>query len=275
MSRLKGHVGVVTGAARGLGRAIAVAFAREGADLLLIDIGRDLEHCPYPLGSREQLEKTAEKCLAFGSEVEVAIADVRSQEEVSEAITKALARFGQIDSLVNNAGIAGPAGRIAHELSYDEWSLVIDVNLNGAWRCSRAVLPSMMKRRTGCIINIASVAGLIAFRHYSNYVTAKHGLVGLTRALALDYAPWRIRVNALCPGMIRDDPALDGQMLAAVAEIQGISLEDSEDIFKQNHAMHALIEARDVAMSCVWLASDEGYRVTGAIIPIDAGMTAK
>jgi NAD(P)-dependent dehydrogenase (short-subunit alcohol dehydrogenase family) len=265
----------ITGAARGVGRATAAAFARGGADLLLTDLGRAIEEVPYPLGTAEQLEETARRCRELGARVLIASADVRRQEEIDAAVARARRELGELDALVNNAGLVGPAGAPAHELSETAWETVLDVDLSGPFRCARAVLPGMMSRRSGSIINVASTAGLVAFPFFANYVAAKHGLIGLTRALALDYAAYGIRVNAVCPTSIEDEPELDSAMLAGVAGMLGVEREDYEALTMPHHPLGALIRAGDVAATITWLASDGAAGMTGAVVPVDGGFTAR
>jgi NAD(P)-dependent dehydrogenase (short-subunit alcohol dehydrogenase family) len=152
---------------------------------------------------------------------------------------------------------------------------MIDVDLNGPWRCARAVLPDMLARRGGAIVNVASTAGLVAFPFFANYVAAKHGLIGLTRALALDYAPHAIRVNAVCPTSIRDEPELDSAMLAGVASMLEVDREDYEALSLPHHPLGSLVSAGDVASAIVWLCSAGAASVTGAVIPVDGGFTAR
>ncbi|MFG2521036.1 SDR family oxidoreductase [Streptomyces sp. NPDC048527] len=273
--RLSGKTAVITGAARGLGRACATSFAKEGADLVLIDITQDLPGVPYPLGSISQLEYTAELCRDLGVSVQVQQADVRSMQEVEAAVGVAVERFGGIDVLVNNAGIAAPSGKAAHEIDEAEWQLMIDVDLSGAWRTIRAVGGLMAERRSGSIINIASTAGLVGYRHFAGYVAAKHGLVGLTKAAALDYAPRKVRVNALCPGSVRDDSQVEGRMLSEIARSLDVPVSEHEETFVQAQPMNALIEPDDIAAAAVWLASDESRQVTGSVLAVDGGFTAR
>jgi NAD(P)-dependent dehydrogenase (short-subunit alcohol dehydrogenase family) len=139
---------------------------------------------------------------------------------------QALHRFGSVQVLVNGAGIAAPSGKAVHEITEDEWHLMIDIDLSGAWRMIRALAPSMLEARDGSIVNIASTAGQVGYRHFAGYVAAKHGLVGLTKAAALDYAPYQVRVNALCPGSVRDDPIVEGRMLAEIARSLNVVVDE-------------------------------------------------
>ncbi|CAL9282685.1 SDR family oxidoreductase [Streptomyces sp. SudanB52_2052] len=273
--RLTGKTAIVTGAARGLGRACALTFAAEGADLLLLDIAQDLDGVPYPLGTTGQLEHTADLCRQAGAATVTAAVDVRDARQCARAVDQALDRFGRVDVLVNNAGIASPSGKVAHDISEREWSLMIDVDLSGAWRMMKAVAPAMVQRRSGSIINVSSTAGTVGYRHFASYVAAKHGLIGLTRAAALDYAPVQVRVNALCPGSVRDDPVLEGRMLAEIARSLEVSVDDHERIFVRDQPMNALIEPSDIANAALWLATDESRQVTGSVLTVDGGFTSR
>jgi len=270
-----GSTAFITGAGRGVGRATAVAFAAEGYQLVLTDICREIPECPYPLATREQLEETAGRCRAQGADVITSAVDVRKSAEIEVAVAEGEASLGPIDVLINNAGLVGPSGVPAHELDEAAWSVVLEVDLGGVWRCARAVLPGMVSRRTGTIVNVSSTAGLVAFPHFANYIAAKHGVIGLTRALALDYAPYGIRVNAVCPTSVRDDPDLDSAMLAGVAEMLGVEAEDYEMLSLPHHPLGALVEAEDVAAAAVWLASPAAGHITGTALPVDAGFTAR
>lgn len=252
----------------------ACAFAREGADLVLLDVASDLSGVPYPLGSASQLEHTAALCREVGAAVLVAEADVRHSAEVEAAVRTSLDRFGRLDVLVNNAGIAAPSGRPVHEIEEPEWQLMLDVDLSGAWRMIRAVGGHMVRQKSGSIVNIASTAGLVGYRHFAGYVAAKHGLVGLTKAAALDYAPHKVRVNAVCPGSVRDDDQAEGRMLAEIARSLDVPVAEHEEIFVRSQPMNALMEPEDIASAALWLATDESRRVTGSVMTVDGGFTA-
>ncbi|WP_330301229.1 mycofactocin-coupled SDR family oxidoreductase [Streptomyces sp. NBC_00503] len=273
--RLTGKTAVVTGAARGLGRSCAVRFAAEGADLVLVDVAGDVAGVPYPLGSRSQLEHTAQLCRAYGVHVHTAAADVRDPDAVGAVADQALDRFGTIDVLLNNAGIAAPSGKAVHEIAEDEWELMVGTDLTGAWRMMKAVVPAMVEQRSGSVINVASTAGLVGYRHFAGYVAAKHGLIGLTKAAALDYAPFRVRVNALCPGSVRDDPLHEGRMLAEIARSLDVDVAEHEEIFVQSQPMNALIEPQDIAGAALWLAGDDSRQVTGTTLTVDGGFSAR
>ncbi|UXI66213.1 SDR family oxidoreductase [Tahibacter amnicola] len=273
--RLKGKVAVVTGAGRGLGRECAVAFAREGADLVLIDVSGDIAGVPYPLSTPSQLACTEAACREHGASVLSEFADVRRLDEIERVVDKAMARFGRIDILLNNAGIAAPSGKVVHDISEEEWNLMVDVDLNGAWRMLKAVGKIMTSQRAGSIVNIASTAGTVGYRHFSGYVAAKHGVVGLTKAAALDYGPVKVRVNAICPGSVRDADHVEGRMLSEIARSLDVDVAEHESVFVQSQPMNELIEPADIADAAIWLGSDAARRVTGSVVTVDAGFTAR
>ena len=195
-----------------------MALARAGSDLVLVDIGADLPGVGYPMGTAGQLEATAAACHQQGAATEVVVGELRSARTCENAAQRARDRFRRIDTLVNCAGLAGPSGKPVHEVSHDDWALVLGINLTAAWQLIREVAPTMVEQRSGSVINIASTAGVVGYRHFAGYVASKHGLVGLTKAAALDLAPFGVRVNALSPSSIRNDLELDGRMLSAIAD---------------------------------------------------------
>jgi NAD(P)-dependent dehydrogenase (short-subunit alcohol dehydrogenase family) len=273
--RLDGKVTMITGAARGQGRSHAVNFAEEGADLVLLDIGHDLEGCRVPLGTPEQLERTAERCRELGARVTTALCDVRDAEAVEAVVAEGVVALGRIDVLINNAGVSSPTG-LSNELSPEGWRLVMGINLDGPFYVGRAVARHMIERGgQGCIINISSSAGIKAMYGNVAYVASKHGVIGLTRSMAIDLAPHGIRVNTVLPGSVRDDPALESRMLVEVARDWDVPEDEYEEVFAAYHLLPVLMEARDISRTCVWLASDDGVRITGSVISADAGFVTK
>jgi NAD(P)-dependent dehydrogenase (short-subunit alcohol dehydrogenase family) len=273
--RLSHKVAFITGAARGIGRATALAFAKEGADLILLDVPGELLGVPYSLGSSSQLDYTATICREAGANVLTYQADVRNLVALQHIVKLALERFSKIDILLNNAGIACPSGKVIHEITETEWQLMLDIDLNGVWRMIKLVGKHMVEQGYGSIINIASTAGIVGYRNFSAYVAAKHGVIGLTKAAALDYAPRKVRVNAICPGSVRDTEEMEGCMLAEIARSLDIDVDKHESLFVQSHPMNELVEPEDIANAALWLATDESSRTTGSVITIDAGFSAK
>lgn len=263
MGNLEGRVAVVTGAARGQGRAHAEALAAAGADVVVADLAGDLPPIPYSLGTLAELEETAHRVSRLGRRALAVRCDVRSARDVEALVRAARAEFGGIDVLVNNAGVC--AFGAAWELTEEEWAVMLDVNLTGVWRTCRAAVPHMMERGWGRIINIASVAGLKGMAWLSHYAAARHGVIGFTRSLALELAPYGVTANCICPGSV-DSPMLDG-----LAPLTGLPSDQARQSFAARHRIPGLIAPQAVASLCVWLAGDEARYVTGAAIPVDAG----
>ena len=197
---LLGKVAMVTGAARGQGRAHATTLARHGADVIAVDIAAQIDTVPYPLGTEEELAETAKAVEELDRRVLTVQADVRSQTQLDHAVRRGLAEFGQIDILVANAGIYGITP--FWEITDAEWDNMIATNLSGVWRSAKAVAPHMIERGSGSIIMTSSVNGLEPGANYAHYVSAKHGVLGLMRTVALELAPKGIRCNAICPGSV-------------------------------------------------------------------------
>jgi NAD(P)-dependent dehydrogenase (short-subunit alcohol dehydrogenase family) len=250
-------------------------FAAEGADLVLLDIGADIPGVPYPLGSASQLALTERLCRERGAVVLPVQADIRDEAAVGKAVATAVERFGRLDAVVNAAGIVGPSGRPVHETTAAQWQVVLDVNLSGAWHVTSAAGRIMAGQRFGSIVNVASTAGLVGYRHFCGYVASKHGLVGLTKAAALDLAPLKVRVNALCPGSIRDSEQLEGVMLSEIARALDVPADEHEETFLAAQPMNALVEPEDVAAAALWLADDESRHVTGSTLVVDGGFTVR
>lgn len=243
MVRLQDKTAIVTGGARGIGQAIAASLAREGCDILVGDV--------------RSAQDTIETITGLGRKAVEVRVDVSKSREVNEMVNKALAEFGSIDILVNNAGISPLKGAV--EMTDEEWHKMIDTNLSSAFYCCRAVLPSMIKRQSGRIINNASIAGAaFAFPQGSHYAAAKAGMVGFTRSLAKEVAQYGITVNAVGPGVIETELSRAGTGLATCARYI---------------PMGRLGLPEDVAPVVVFLASDEARWITGQIIFVDGGTT--
>jgi NAD(P)-dependent dehydrogenase (short-subunit alcohol dehydrogenase family) len=272
---LDNRVVIVSGAARGIGRATATRLARDGAVLALTDIAEQIPDIPYPLGTIEQLEHTVELCRAEGTEAIGIAADIRSMKSVESIITDTVERFGRIDGVVNNAGVVAPAGYLVHELAEQAWDVVLDINLSGTWRMMRCAAAVMSRQRHGSIVNIASTAGQVGYRGFAAYAASKHGVIGLTRTAALDLGPSGVRVNAVCPGSVRDDPALEGRMLEAIGDALSLSSAEHEAVLIQNQPDNSLVEAGNVAESVQWLLSDASRHITGASLTVDGGYTCQ
>lgn len=196
----------MTGAARGQGRAHALTLARHGADIIAVDIASQIDSAPYGLSTPDNLAQTASDIEALDRRVLGVQADVRSQDQLDAAVSRGLAEFGQIDILIANAGIWAMAP--FWEITETQWADMIGTNLSGVWRSAKAVAPHMIERKTGAIVMTSSVNGLEPGMNYAHYVTAKHGVIGLMRNVALELAPHGIRCNAISPGAI-DTGAID------------------------------------------------------------------
>jgi (+)-trans-carveol dehydrogenase len=268
---LAGKAAIVTGAARGQGRAIALALAEAGADVAICDVGAAaMPSVGYPLGGA--LDTVAREIEGYGVKALAMACDVRDQAQIDAFVGAALAGFGRIDILVNNAGIL-TGHKPAHELDDAMWTTMIDVNLTGAWRMARAVLPPMIARgEGGRIVNIASVAGHVGTPGFAHYCASKHGLMGLTRSMAGELAPHKITVNALCPGLVDTD--MVSHATAEFARDQGLSMEEAYDLQLTPHLIKEKISSEQSAAAVMYLVSEAARVVTGSALMIDAGWSA-
>lgn len=275
MGHLDGSVALVTGAARGQGRAHALALAREGADVLLVDICHDLDGIPYPLATPDDLARTADEVKAIGVRCETAHADVRSRKAIDAAVAQGIESFGGIDILVANAGVW--AMTPIREISSDLWDLILGVNVTGTWNTVRACLDHFAGRKRGAIVITGSCQSIEAADFNTHYTTAKHALIGLMRSVALEMGPHNVRCNAVIPG------AIDTQMnnwqgaLDTFAGRPGGTQEDRQRA-GENFALlpgAGMLPPEVMADAVTFLVSPAARWITGAILPIDAGHLLK
>jgi NAD(P)-dependent dehydrogenase (short-subunit alcohol dehydrogenase family) len=262
-----GKTALITGGARNIGFAIAKELAQRGASVALADITHDLPTIPYPLSTRQTLEKAVEDLGSFGTKALGLVCDVRNEVQVHTAVNRVVDEWGSIDILVNNAGVISLYA-IA-ELSQEAWDVVVDVCLKGTYLCSKYALPHMITRHYGKIINIASIAGLRGLGLSTHYCAAKHGLLGFTKALAMEVASHNIHVNAVCPGTV-ESISLEGIAAQAGLEVQPYGHFSQGHLFQDRR-----IAPEDIACAVRWLASEESRCMTGTVLSVDAGWLAR
>jgi SDR family mycofactocin-dependent oxidoreductase len=272
--RVEGKVAFVTGAARGQGRSHAVSLAREGADIIAIDIAAQIDTVPFPMAGPDDLKETVRQVEALDRRIVALQADVRDFDAVKQAVEAGVAELGRLDIVVANAAIA-TFGQ-ADQISEDEWRDVIDVDLTGVWHTTKAAVPHIRAGgRGGSIILISSAIALGAGRNVVTYAAAKHGVIGLMRTLALELGRESIRVNSLHPGNCNTDMLHNESLYALYAPDIPEHERTLEAIMPRLLASNALptpwVEPADVSNAVLFLASDDGRFVTGVTLPIDAG----
>jgi NAD(P)-dependent dehydrogenase (short-subunit alcohol dehydrogenase family) len=255
--RLGGKRAVVTGAGRGIGRAIALAYAKEGA--AVVCSGRH----------KEPLDEVAGIIADGGGRAEVVCADVTKDDEVEELARQALSQLGGVDVLVNNAGVYAPGA--FGDQSLDDWQRVLDVNVLGVVRVTRAFLPAMLEAGSGRVVNIASTAGKYGSLYQSPYNASKHAVVGLTRCLALETAGKGVTVNALCPGFVRTGMIGEDAYEVFAREI-GCAPEEVEARLLGRVPIGRFIEPEEVAEAAVYVASDPAGAMTGHAVTLSGGL---
>ena len=249
MHRLEGKAAFVTGSASGIGRAIAILFAREGALVTVADCNEE--------GGAE----TAELIGKAGGRARFIRTDVTSEDNVRESIEETVNGSGRLDVLVNDAGIVHMAGAIDTKL--EDWERVLNVNLRGMFFCCKHGIPQLIKSGGGAIVNIASIGSLVSVPAHAAYNASKGGVVALSRQMAVDYGPSNVRINCICP-TATDTPLIrkagaGNRALRAIAE---------------SHPLRRIAQPEDIAYAALFLASDEARCITGAVLPVDAGWTA-
>jgi NAD(P)-dependent dehydrogenase (short-subunit alcohol dehydrogenase family) len=263
---------LVTGAARGLGKDIALGFARAGARVAVNDLSSPdtVPALAYSSSGHDELEATVAEIEGTGAEAVAVPADVRSEDEVERMVAATVERFGRLDVLVNNAGVY--SGAPLTEMTEEQWDAVIDVDLKGPFLCSKHAARHMVARGGGGrLLTISSTSALVGIPDQVNYQSAKHGLVGQVRTLALELAPHGVTVNTICP-TVTASPLLDFLMGAGKAYWQDVArLCGASTVFPGLD----YLEPRDVTHAALWLASDAARYVTGIALPVDGGFTCK
>jgi NAD(P)-dependent dehydrogenase (short-subunit alcohol dehydrogenase family) len=253
---LKEKVAVITGGGKGLGRVIALGCAREGADVVLAS------------RSLEALEGTRAEVESLGRQALVVPTDIRHEDSVRNLAEQALAHYGRIDILVNNTGITGPTAPL-WKITPAEWEETFAVNVTGAYLCCRAFLPSMIERRSGCILFISSMTGKRPLFGRSPYAAGKLALVGLARTLAWETGSYGIRVNVISPGPIEGERV--ERVIRNQAHAEGVSEDEARRRFTSNSPLGRMVSPGDIADAVVFLASDRAASITGEDLNVSAG----
>jgi SDR family mycofactocin-dependent oxidoreductase len=268
---LHGKVALVTGAARGQGRSHAITLAQAGADIIAADICAPVATAPYPMSGREDLDAVVAEVEKLDRRALPVECDIRSSAQLDAAVAAGLAEFGRIDILVANAGIWA-LGRL-WELTDEQWQEMLDINLTGAWRSVKAVVPTMISSGGGSIVLTSSVNGFEAGGGMTHYVAAKHGVLGLMRNAALELGQYNIRCNAVCPGIVdtqmNDWPGCYDMM----AGHPGGTPEDRQYAAYNWSALagRGLLRPSTVSKAVLWLVGDDSADVTGVALPVDGG----
>ncbi len=250
MKKLENKVAIITGAGSGIGKATALLFAKEGAKVVVSDI------------NEEHGNNVVEEIKSSGAQALFVKADSSSPEDNERLVKETLKAFGKLDVAVNNAGIGGEVNK-AGDMSVEGWKRVIDINLSGVFYGVKYQAPAMVKNGSGSIINIASILGQAGFATSSGYVAAKHGVVGLTKSAAWEYAKDKVRINAVGPGFIYSGMVNE--------ETMG---REALDFLETKHAFGRLGEPEEIAAMLLFLASDDASFVTGSYYPVDGGYLA-
>ncbi len=246
----KGKTAIVTGGSFGIGKAAAILFAKKGAKVAIVDCIEDRE--------------TVDAVKLAGGEAIFIKCDVSKEEEVSNMVEKTIDAFGGIDFAFNNAGIEGMSAP-THECTVENWDRVMGVNIRGAWLCMKYEIPHMLKQNKGAIVNNSSIAGLVGFQGIPAYVASKHALNGLTKNAALEYAKLGIRINSVCPGVIKT-PMID-RFTGKKKEV--------EQQFANQEPVGRMGQPEEVAEAVCWLCSDSASFITGHTMAVDGGWTAQ
>jgi SDR family mycofactocin-dependent oxidoreductase len=275
--RVEGKVAFVTGAARGQGRSHAIRLAQEGADIIAVDLCDQVGSVPYPMSTPADLAETVKEVESLDRRIVATQADVRDFGALKAALDDGVAQLGKVDIVSANAGIFS-FGTL-EELDDRTWQDMIDVNLTGVWHAAKAAIPHLRAAGGGSIILTSSTAGLQALPNTGHYNSAKHGVVGLMRTLALELAPDMIRVNSVHPTAVDTDMIQNSATYELFASDLPEAERTRENLAPRFQGLNVLpipwVEPIDISNAVLWLASDESRYVTGVTLPIDAGLLLK
>jgi (+)-trans-carveol dehydrogenase len=275
--RVAGKVAFISGAARGQGRAHALRLAAEGADIIAFDACGPVSSQGAPPASKDDLAETVRGVEALDRRIVAGVADARDFDAVAGVLAEGLDQFGRVDIVAANAGIQGIASSTA-EASEQDWRAVLDTNLTGVWNTARAAVPHLVQRGEGGVILLTSSSlALKAVGNFGAYTSAKHGVVGLMRTLAVELAPHQIRVNSIHPTTVRTPLLLnENNWRIFRPDLPHPELADVIDLYRGLNLLPVpWVEPEDVANALLFLASDEARYVTGVAFPVDAGMSVK
>jgi (+)-trans-carveol dehydrogenase len=268
MNGLSDKVALISGVARGQGRSHALRLAAAGARIIGFDCCAQSPNVPYEMPNEDDLQKTVEEVEAAGGKILARVADVRSSEQIASVVAEGVSEFGSLDIVVANAGIVS-LGSLSWEIPEEEWEEMVSVNLSGVWRTCKAAIPHILAGgRGGSIVMTASSAGIKPMVRLSHYVAVKHGVVGLTKALANELAGAWVRVNCVAPTTV-ETPMIANDAFRQIKDLH-------EDMNRNGHNLLdvGMVKPEDISSAVAWLCSDEARYVTGIVLPVDAGATA-
>ncbi|MFE9320985.1 mycofactocin-coupled SDR family oxidoreductase [Nocardia sp. NPDC052278] len=275
--RVEGKVAFITGAARGQGRSHAVKLAQEGADIIAVDVCKQLDGVTIPMSTPDDLAETVALVEATGRRIIAVEADVRDLETMQAVVDDGVAQLGRLDIVVANAGLASD-GAPMDQMSEQTWRDMIDVNMTGVWMTTRVSVPHIVAGgRGGSIVLTSSIGGLRAVPNIGHYATAKHGVIGIMRSLAMEVGDKNIRVNAICPTNVATPMLLNEPTFRMFRpDLENPTVDDFIPVAQMFHVLPiAWVEAEDISNAVLFLASDEARYITGVALPVDGGMMLK
>ena len=275
--RVEGKVAFITGAARGQGRSHAIRLAEEGADIIAIDVCKQLDGVKFPMSTPEDLDETVNQVQKLGRRIHAVQADVRDHDALKAAVDEGVAQFGRLDIVCANAGLGSDGARL-DAMDEKTWRDMIDVNLTGVWLTAKVAIPHIVAgERGGSIILTSSVGGLRGHANIGHYIAAKHGVVGLMRTLAWELGEHSIRVNSIHPSQVNTPMVMHEDTYRMFRpDLENPTVDDFAAVSQSMHLLPTpWVEPRDISGAVLYLASDDGRFVTGTTTVIDAGAMLK